>query len=68
SVLPPRYRLPIWGVAVDLSATRVAILAHWLSDVVAGFTIGVVLERAARRFTSYPDAYFRRVFSRGRNL
>ena len=66
SVLPPRYRLPIWSIAVGLSATRVAILAHWLSDVVAGFTIGVVLERAARRFTGYPDAYFRRVLSRGR--
>jgi membrane-associated phospholipid phosphatase len=66
SVLPPRYKLPIWGVAVGLSATRVAILAHWLSDVVVGFTIGVVLERAARRFTGYPDAYFRRVLSRGR--
>jgi undecaprenyl-diphosphatase len=66
SVLPPRYRLPIWGIAVGLSATRVAILAHWLSDVVAGFTIGIVLERAARRFTAYPDAYFRRVVSRGR--
>jgi undecaprenyl-diphosphatase len=67
SVLPPRYRLPIWGIAVGLSATRVAILAHWLSDVVAGFAIGVVLERAVRRFTGYPDAYFRRIFSRGRN-
>ena len=66
SVLPPRYKLPIWGVAVGLSATRVAILAHWLSDVVVGFTIGVVLERTARRFTGYPDAYFRRVLSRGR--
>ena len=66
SVLPPRYRLPIWGVAVGLSATRVAILAHWLSDVVVGFTIGVVVERAARLFTGYPDAYFRCVVPRGR--
>src|SRR5688500_4737403 len=66
SGFPPRYKLPIWGIAVGLSATRVAILAHWLSDVVVGFTIGVVLERAARRFTSYPDAYFRRVLSWGR--
>jgi undecaprenyl-diphosphatase len=48
-----------------LSATRVAILAHWLSDVLVGFTIGVVLERAARRFTGYPDALFRGILSRG---
>jgi undecaprenyl-diphosphatase len=66
SVLPPSYKLPIWGAAVGLSATRVAILAHWLSDVVAGFTIGVVLERAIRRFTGYPDASFRRLLSQGR--
>jgi undecaprenyl-diphosphatase len=66
SVLPPSYKLPIWGVAVGLSATRVAILAHWLSDVVAGFTIGVVLERIVRRFTGYPDASFRRLLSQRR--
>jgi len=66
AALPPRYKLPIWGVAIGLSATRVAILAHWLSDVVAGFTIGVALERAARRLTGYPDACFRRALSRER--
>jgi undecaprenyl-diphosphatase len=37
---------------------------YW--HVVAGFTIGIVLERAVRRFTGYPDAYFRRLLSQGR--
>jgi undecaprenyl-diphosphatase len=54
TVLSPRYKIPIWGAALGLSATRIAILAHWVSDVVAGFAIGIVLERTVRRFTGYP--------------
>jgi undecaprenyl-diphosphatase len=49
-----------------LSATRVAILAHWLSDVAAGFAIGIVLERIIRRFTGYPDKDLREVIANGR--
>lgn len=66
TVLPPRYKIPIWSVALGLSATRIAILAHWLSDVVAGFAIGIVLERVIRRLTGYPDKNLRKVIANGR--
>lgn len=61
AVLPPRYKIPVWSVALGLSATRVAILAHWLSDVAAGFAMGIVLERTVRRFTGYPDKALRAI-------
>lgn len=66
TALPPRYKIPIWSVALGLSATRITILAHWLSDVVAGFAIGIVLERIIRRFTGYPDENLRKVIANGR--
>ena len=66
TVLPPRYKIPIWSVALGLSATRITILAHWLSDVVAGFAIGIVLERIIRRFTGYPNENLRKVIANGR--
>jgi undecaprenyl-diphosphatase len=66
TVLPPRYRIPIWGVALGLSGTRIAILAHWVSDVAAGFALGIVLERIVRRFTGYPDRALREVIAYGR--
>jgi len=68
SVLSPRYKFPILAVALGLSATRIAILAHWVSDVVAGFTIGIVIERIVRRFTGYPDKNLRNVTTNGRAM
>jgi membrane-associated phospholipid phosphatase len=52
------------GFAVALSLTRVFILAHWASDVVIGFLIGVVLERLLRLWTGYPK--MRRLDARSR--
>ncbi|MGX9394083.1 phosphatase PAP2 family protein (plasmid) [Nitrobacteraceae bacterium UC4446_H13] len=66
TVLPPRYKIPIWGAALGLSATRIAILAHWASDVAAGFAMGIVLERLIRRVTGYPDKHLRDVIANGR--
>jgi undecaprenyl-diphosphatase len=40
--------------AVGLSLTRVVVLAHWVSDVVAGFALGADLERLLRLWTGYP--------------
>lgn len=37
--------------AVVLSATRVVLLAHWTSDVAAGFAVGALLERLLRPLT-----------------
>src|SRR6185312_11484595 len=51
--LPPGPRRAIRAIAVGLSITRVAILAHWASDVLAGFALGVVLERLLRQWTGY---------------
>jgi undecaprenyl-diphosphatase len=36
-----------------LVATRVVLLAHWVSDVAAGLAVGVVLERMLRLVTEY---------------
>jgi membrane-associated phospholipid phosphatase len=40
-------------VGAGLVASRVLLLAHWTSDVVAGLAIGAATERLLRRFTGY---------------
>jgi undecaprenyl-diphosphatase len=50
-LLPPTRRRAARCLAVALSLTRVALLAHWASDVVAGFALGVMVERLLRPFT-----------------
>jgi undecaprenyl-diphosphatase len=52
--LPPLPRRAIRTVAIGLSLTRIVVLAHWASDVVAGFALGVVMERLLRLWTGYP--------------
>jgi membrane-associated phospholipid phosphatase len=52
--LPAGPRRAIRALAVGLSLTRVVVLAHWASDVVAGFALGAVLERTLRLWTGYP--------------
>jgi membrane-associated phospholipid phosphatase len=52
--LPVGPRGAIRALAIGLSLTRIVILAHWASDVVAGFALGAVLERALRLWTGYP--------------
>ena len=52
--LPAGPRRAIRIFAVGLSLTRVVVLAHWASDVVAGFALGAVLERLLRSWTGYP--------------
>lgn len=51
SLLPPARRHLVRSLAVALSLTRVALLAHWASDVVAGFALGVIVERMLRLWT-----------------
>jgi membrane-associated phospholipid phosphatase len=51
--LPAGPRWTVRTLAVGLSLTRVAILAHWASDVVAGFALGAGLERLLRLWTGY---------------
>jgi membrane-associated phospholipid phosphatase len=52
--LPARPRRAIRALAVGLSLTRIVLLAHWASDVVAGFALGAVIERLLRLWTGYP--------------
>ncbi|UVO26961.1 phosphatase PAP2 family protein [Bradyrhizobium arachidis] len=52
--LPAGTRRAIRTVAVGISLTRIVILAHWASDVVAGFALGAILERFVRLGTGYP--------------
>ncbi len=50
-LLPRRPRQAIRALAIALSTTRIVLLAHWVSDVVAGFAVGVLIERLARPLT-----------------
>ncbi|MBR0774627.1 phosphatase PAP2 family protein [Bradyrhizobium diazoefficiens] len=50
-LLPPARRRLVRVIAAALSLTRVALLAHWASDVVAGFVLGVAVERMLRPLT-----------------
>jgi PAP2 superfamily len=51
--LPAGPRRAVRVFAVGLSLTRVIVLAHWASDVVAGFAFGAALERLLRLWTGY---------------
>lgn len=51
---PPKARMVAWTAAVGLSFTRIAMLAHWTSDVLVGFAGGFALDRLLRRLTGYP--------------
>jgi undecaprenyl-diphosphatase len=64
-LLPPARRRLVRTIAATLSLTRVALLAHWPSDVVAGFILGVGVERVLRRWT-LARPYRRRAVQRAR--
>jgi undecaprenyl-diphosphatase len=53
SRLPRQQRNIAWLVGAGLVASRIVLLAHWTSDVVAGLAIGAATERLLRRFTGY---------------
>lgn len=50
-MLPPGRRHLARSLAVGLSLTRITLLAHWTSDVLAGFALGVAVERLLRPLT-----------------
>lgn len=50
-LLPPAPRRLLRTVAVGLSLTRIALLAHWTTDVLAGFGVGALVERLLRPMT-----------------
>ena len=51
--LPSTPRRAVRTLAIGLSVTRVLVLVHWVSDVLAGFVLGAVLERLLRFWTGY---------------
>lgn len=53
TVLPPAKRNLVWSIGTGLALTRIVLLAHWTSDVIAGLTIGAVVERLLRRWTGF---------------
>ena len=50
-LLTPAWRRLVRFIAAALSLTRIGLLAHWASDVVAGFTLGIAIERMLRPWT-----------------
>jgi membrane-associated phospholipid phosphatase len=53
TVLPSDQRNAVWAVGGGLVLTRIVLLAHWTSDVVAGLACGVVIERLLRHVTGF---------------
>jgi membrane-associated phospholipid phosphatase len=51
TLLPLKYRNAIWGTGAVLVTTRVVLLAHWFTDVVAGLALGIGVERGMRLIT-----------------
>jgi membrane-associated phospholipid phosphatase len=47
-LVPRRFRRLVWPAITMLAATRIALLAHYPSDVAAGLGFGVLLDKAVR--------------------
>jgi undecaprenyl-diphosphatase len=56
TVLPSRVRTAVWAVAAALVTTRIALLAHWTTDVIAGLAVGALVERFMRKLTGFPKS------------
>lgn len=55
TLLPVRLRLVVWSVTTLLASTRIILLAHWTSDVIAGMALGATVERLIRKMTLRSD-------------
>lgn len=53
TVLPTRQRNVIWAIGGGLILTRIVLLAHWTSDVIAGLALGTLTERLLRPLTGF---------------
>jgi membrane-associated phospholipid phosphatase len=47
----PKSALIAWGIGGVVALTRIILLAHWTTDVLAGLTMGVIVERCLRPLT-----------------
>ena len=53
STMSPGPRTTAYAISIGLSLTRVIVLAHWASDVIAGFALGASLEHILRLWTGF---------------
>ena len=53
TVLPRAKRNLVWATGAALVMTRVVLLAHWASDVLAGLALGALTERLLRPLTGF---------------
>src|ERR1044072_4091200 len=51
SRLYPRCRGIVWLTGTGIAATRVVLLAHWLTDVLAGLAMGTLIEKTIYRIS-----------------
>jgi hypothetical protein len=51
--VPPRHRPLIWPSAAALAATRILLLAHYLTDVAAGLLLGAVIDRVVAKLARH---------------
>jgi len=59
TLLPRGWKYGIWITGSALVMTRVALLAHWISDIAAGIAVGIGLERLTR-VVMHPTSFPRR--------
>jgi len=62
--LAPRWRIPAYAAAALLSASRVAVGAHYPSDLVAGAVVGIASALLLRSFLADRGLVFRRAGDR----
>jgi membrane-associated phospholipid phosphatase len=48
AILFPRFGIPLFIIAAAVSATRIILTAHYLSDVIAGALVGIICTLAAK--------------------
>jgi membrane-associated phospholipid phosphatase len=51
--LSPANRNLVWSAGAALVATRIVLLAHWTTDVLAGLAMGATVERLLRLATGF---------------
>jgi membrane-associated phospholipid phosphatase len=57
--VPPSAKPLLWAASAGIATTRLVLLAHWLTDVLAGFALGIGLEAALHRLRSPPGTSLR---------
>ncbi len=55
-MMPAGARPLVWPAAVALAGTRLLLLAHYLSDVLAGLALGIVINKSVARLLARPRA------------